>query len=113
MEAEVQLGFNPETAILEATRCLKCDYNIIVNGKRCILCAGCVDVCPYGCIRMISLDQIESDKTMSDLSHTKQGTVLVMDEEFCIRCGLCIHRCPTGAIEMKRFEILTPVGNSV
>jgi NAD-dependent dihydropyrimidine dehydrogenase PreA subunit len=58
---------------------------------------------------MISLDQIESNHAVMDLSHVKQGAALIMDEEFCIRCGLCVHRCPTGAIRMERFEIPTPV----
>jgi formate hydrogenlyase subunit 6/NADH:ubiquinone oxidoreductase subunit I len=109
MGDEVQLGYSPETAMIEARRCLKCDYNITINSKQCILCAGCVDVCPYGCIQMISLDQIESNHAVMDLSHMKQGVVLIIDEEFCIRCGLCVHRCPTGAIRMERFEIPTQV----
>ena len=109
MEKEVQLGFSPIMAIMEAKRCLRCDYNIIINSERCILCAGCVDICPYGCIQMISLDQIESDEAVIDLSHVKQGAALILDETYCIRCGLCIGRCPTGAIEMERFEILSPV----
>ncbi|MGD9367476.1 MAG: FAD-dependent oxidoreductase [Desulfobacteraceae bacterium] len=109
IEAEVQLGFGPETAMMEAKRCLRCDYNIMVDSDLCILCAGCVDVCPYGCIQMVPLDEIESDKAAFDLSHIKQGAALVLDETYCIRCGLCMNRCPTGAIEMERFEILTPV----
>lgn len=109
LEKEVQLGFGPETAMMEAKRCLRCDYNITVDSERCILCAGCVDVCPYGCIQMIPLDEIENDMAVFDLSHIKQGAALVLDETYCMRCGLCMRRCPTGAIEMERFEILTPV----
>ncbi|MGD8837118.1 MAG: FAD-dependent oxidoreductase [Desulfobacteraceae bacterium] len=109
IEAEVQLGFSPETAVIEAKRCLRCDYNIMVDSKRCILCAGCVDVCPYGCIQLIPLDEIERDKAGFDLSHIEQGALLVLDETYCIRCGLCMRRCPTGAIVMERFEISTPV----
>jgi formate dehydrogenase major subunit len=109
IEAEVQLGFDPETAMLEARRCLRCDYNITIDSKRCILCGGCVDVCPHGSIQLIPLDEIECDKAVADLSHIQQGAALILDETHCIRCGLCLHRCPTGAIEMERFEILTPV----
>lgn len=109
LEKEVQLGFGPETAMMEAKRCLRCDCNITVDSERCILCAGCVDVCPYGCIQMIPLDEIESDIAVFDLSHIKQGAALVLDETYCMRCGLCMRRCPTGAIEMERFGILTPV----
>lgn len=109
IETEVQLGFCPETAMIEAQRCLQCDHNITVDSERCILCGGCVDVCPHACIQLIPLDEIECDKAMPDLSHTQQGAALVLDETYCIRCGLCMHRCPTGAIGMQRFEILTPV----
>jgi formate dehydrogenase (NADP+) beta subunit len=109
IEQEVRLGFSPEMAMTEARRCLRCDDNIMVDRERCILCAGCVDVCPYGCIQLIPLDEIESDKTVLDISRIKQGAALILDETFCIRCGLCLHRCPTDAIRMERFEILTPV----
>jgi formate dehydrogenase major subunit len=109
IEAEVQLGFGPEAAMIEARRCLRCDYNITVDSKRCILCGGCVDVCPHGCIQMIPLDEIECDKAVPDLSHIQHGAALVLDETYCIRCGLCMQRCPTEAIGMERFEILTPV----
>lgn len=104
IEAEVQLGFSPEMAVNEATRCLRCDHNITVDSERCILCAGCVDVCPYGCIQLIPMDEIEYDQAELDIPAIKQGAALVLDETFCIRCGLCIRRCPTGAIAMERFE---------
>ena len=109
IEAEVQLGYNPEMAMMEAQRCLRCDYNITVDSERCILCAGCVDVCPYGCIQLIPLDEIDYDEAVLDLSPIKQGAALVLDETYCIRCGLCMSRCPTGAIGIERFDILGPV----
>jgi NAD-dependent dihydropyrimidine dehydrogenase PreA subunit len=100
LEKEVQLGFTPETAMTEARRCLRCDHNILVDSGRCILCTGCLDVCPHGCIQMIPMNQIESDASVMDPAHLKQGTALILDETYCIRCGLCINRCPTGAIRM-------------
>ena len=114
MHQEVQLGFSPKTALIEAKRCLHCDHNILIDSRRCILCAGCVDVCPHSCIQMVPMDQIESDASVMDLSrvkqgaHVKQGAALILDEAFCIRCGLCVNRCPTGAIRMEQVEILTP-----
>lgn len=109
LEKEVQLGFSPEMAMVEARRCLRCDYNIVVTSERCVLCAGCVDVCPYACIQIIPADQIECDGAPLGVPPFKQGAVLIMDEAFCIRCGLCVLRCPTGAIKLERFETLTPV----
>jgi formate dehydrogenase major subunit len=108
IEEEVQLGFDPQMAMTEARRCLRCDHNIAVDSERCILCAGCVDVCPYGSIQMIPLDEIGNAKEASDLDPLKQGAALVLDEALCMRCGLCMHRCPTGAIGMEHFEILIP-----
>lgn len=109
IDEQVELGFRPETAIAEAKRCLRCDHNITVDGEQCILCAGCADVCPQGCIDMIPLNQIESDQAVMDLSRLKQGAALILDEASCLRCGLCVRRCPTGAIKMERFKIFTPV----
>ncbi len=103
MGQEVELGFSPQMAMVEARRCLRCDYNIMVNSARCILCAGCVDVCPHGCIQIISTDQIESDEAPTGLSPADQGAALIMDATMCIRCGLCVLRCPTGAVKMVRF----------
>ena len=51
--SEVELPFSPEQAAAEGNRCLHCDYNIFLDGERCILCGGCVDICPYQCIAMV------------------------------------------------------------
>jgi formate dehydrogenase major subunit len=109
LDEEVHLGFSAEVAMIEAKRCLRCDHNITIDKDRCILCAGCVDVCPHGCIQLIPLDEINSEKAVLDLSSLNEGAALVLDEALCIRCGLCVRRCPTNAIGMAQFEILSPV----
>ncbi len=103
MNREVQLGFSAETAMLEAQRCLRCDYNITVDSEQCILCAGCVDVCPCGCLRIIDAEEIAAAADVAEFTRLKAGAALIMDEELCIRCGLCVRRCPTNAITMQRF----------
>ena len=55
--AEVELGYTEEQARLEASRCLQCWINTIfegteANGSECILCGGCVDVCPENCLQL-------------------------------------------------------------
>ncbi len=104
---EVELPFSPEQAVAEGTRCLHCDQNIFVDRQRCILCGGCVDICPHQCISIIPASDVDWSETAADFPAPLgrgQGCVMVLDETSCIRCGLCVRRCPTGAITMRRFE---------
>src|SRR5438270_3497506 len=127
--AEVEIGFTEEQARREASRCLQCWINTIfegteVNGTECILCGGCVDVCPENCLQLVPLSQFEfsdesiqllsttSDSRSHELLHlspdglvTEEGSVMVKDETICIRCGLCAERCPVKTITMEAFEV--------
>jgi formate dehydrogenase (NADP+) beta subunit len=127
--AEVETGYTEEQARREASRCLQCWVNTIFDGNEaegteCILCGGCVDVCPENCLTLVPLGQIRfSDETktrlgsesalhpgtlqhldVQDLSAT-EGSVMVKDETICIRCGLCAERCPAHTITMEAFEV--------
>lgn len=126
--SEVELGFTEEQARREAERCLRCWINTIFDGNEaegteCILCGGCVDVCPENCLQLIPLSQLavpeetkaqlaarlESDPISlqhlgpGDLPGT-EGSVMVKDETICIRCGLCAERCPAHTITLEAFE---------
>ena len=127
--AEVESGFTEEQARQEASRCLQCWINTIfegteANGSECILCGGCVDVCPENCLQLVPLSQFEfSEETQEHLSVTmdaranellhlspeelpnSKGSVMVKDETICIRCGLCAERCPVNTISMEAFEV--------
>jgi NADPH-dependent glutamate synthase beta subunit-like oxidoreductase len=127
--AEVEVGYTEEQARLEATRCLKCWINTIFEGNEaegteCILCGGCVDVCPENCLELVPLSQLKIPETetrkiqeslASDpitLQHLTpdelpdgEGSVMVKDETICIRCGLCAQRCPAHTITMEGFEV--------
>ena len=50
IRAEVELGYDDKLAYLEAERCLNCDIQTVFNGKLCIECDACVDICPMDCI---------------------------------------------------------------
>jgi ferredoxin len=91
---EIELGFTEEEARLEAARCLRCFLNIELNPAACILCGGCVDICPEYCIRIVPVEEID------ELSAPSPASALIIQEEYCIRCGLCIERCPTHALSM-------------
>lgn len=106
----VETGFTKESAEEQGGRCLNCAVNTIFNGDRCILCGGCSDVCPEYCLRLVSLENIRGDETMTQLFRNRYGrepegagSAIIKDEDRCIRCGLCAKRCPVDAITMERF----------
>jgi ferredoxin len=114
----VDLGYSENEAAEQGSRCLECSVNTIFDGQKCILCNACVDVCPWDCLKIVSLNQIESDelfgqvveaqlgKPLSTYKDEKIPTVAAMlkDDEACTRCALCAERCPTDAITMEAFR---------
>ena len=113
--AEVELGFDEEQGRAEGRRCLNCQVNTIFDGSKCILCAGCVDVCPESCLRLVDLVQVSGDERYDALIQGRYGVpaaelragqagAIIKNEEKCIRCGLCADRCPTQAITMEALE---------
>ena len=127
---EVETGYTEEQARREASRCLRCWINTIFDGNEsegseCILCGGCVDVCPENCLSLVPLSQLRFSAdvknrltegaplfegtslqhlSVSDLP-AEEGSVMVKDETICIRCGLCAERCPVRTITMEAFEV--------
>ncbi len=109
-KALVEMGYTETQAREEAGRCLDCGVNTIFDGARCILCGGCVDVCPTVCLKLVSVDRLERtselDAVMKNVlgDEAEESSAILKDEERCIRCGLCAQRCPTAAITMERFS---------
>ena len=95
---EVELGYTPEQAREEASRCLQCFLNIMLEPSICILCGGCVDICPEKCIRIIPTEEIVG------IDATGPSSALIIQEELCIRCGLCVDRCPTHALSLQGWS---------
>ena len=118
--SEVEQDYDEETAVEQADRCLRCHIQTVFDADLCILCGGCVDVCPQNCYKMVRLDKIQGNSRLEAIVETRygisldsfrkggqvldQGTAMIKDETRCIRCGLCAKRCPTGAITMEAFQ---------
>lgn len=112
---EVELGFDVETAFVQAERCLNCDAQTVFTESNCIECDACTDICPTACISfvengdepdlrarlMVPAENLEQDLYVSDTLPT--GKVMVKDEDVCLHCGLCAERCPTAAWDMQKF----------
>jgi formate dehydrogenase beta subunit len=126
--AEVELDYPGDLAAQQASRCLRCNIQTVFNGDLCILCGGCVDVCPWSCLKMIKLDKVAGDDrfeeavkarygiSLEEFQNNPQmldcGTAMIKDETRCTRCGLCADRCPTGAITMEAFHFSEELVNS-
>jgi formate dehydrogenase beta subunit len=132
---EVEEGYTEEQARREAVRCLRCWINTIFEGSEaegteCILCGGCVDVCPENCLSLVPLHALSVSEDVkrrladevpfhelqlqnldpSDLP-CPDGSIMVKDETICIRCGLCAARCPVHTITMEAYEVFEETEN--
>jgi NADPH-dependent glutamate synthase beta subunit-like oxidoreductase len=110
----VDLGYSEAEAVEQGTRCLECSVNTIFDGSQCILCNGCVDVCPWDCLKIVSPQQVTGDERLRQVIEHQLGApletapdnaaVMLKDDDSCTRCALCAERCPTGAITMEAFR---------
>lgn len=77
---EVDLGFTPEQAAMEAQRCLNCGAGAQVSDT-CASCLNCVRICPFE-IPMPGREIAEIDLSQ------------------CQACGICASECPASAIHL-------------
>jgi formate dehydrogenase beta subunit len=113
--ALVERVYDEATARREASRCLDCGVTPVFDGVRCVLCGGCVDVCPTSCLKLTRLDRLAPTGALEALARAALGegadlaanTAIVKDEDRCIRCALCAIRCPSDAIDMERVRFTT------
>ncbi|MBI1877366.1 MAG: FAD-dependent oxidoreductase [Chloroflexi bacterium] len=121
--AQVELGYTEAEARRQGQRCLVCSLNPVFNGDLCIMCNGCVDVCPTDCLKLVPLSQVAGDETLAGVVEARLGfslvtfqqgeappaTAMLFDPTHCTRCSLCAQRCPTGAISMEAFRFTEKV----
>jgi len=70
-------GLDPDTALLEARRCLSCG--------NCFECDNCYAVCPDNAVIKLGA-----------------GNRFAINYDYCKGCGLCAEECPCGAIDMVK-----------
>ncbi len=126
---EVEIGYDEEAAMAEARRCLRCWINTVFEGNpedgtECVLCGGCVDVCPENCLSLVALDRlgfepgvlemirensqvfgVELNDVAAEELGVISGAAMIKDETRCIRCGLCAMRCPANTITMEAYRL--------
>jgi ferredoxin len=91
-----------DTAYMNAA--VKPKQFIHINESECILCAGCVDICPWKCIHFLSTDIVTETFGVEDPNAKEEnGAVFVIDDTECTRCKLCVDRCPTNVITIGKF----------
>ncbi len=86
------------------TQTVKPKQFLHIDQAECILCEGCVDICPWKCIHMVSLSAIdEAIGTELPGEDPRDQVAFIVDEDVCTRCALCVDRCPTGVIILGKI----------
>ncbi|MGH7751815.1 MAG: 4Fe-4S dicluster domain-containing protein [Acidimicrobiales bacterium] len=101
-----------EVAPEELSKAVKPKQFLHIDQAECIMCEGCVDICPWKCIHMLSAS------TVSEAVNTEQPgidpddhVVFIVDEDVCTRCALCVDRCPTGVIILGKTVAASAAGD--
>jgi formate hydrogenlyase subunit 6/NADH:ubiquinone oxidoreductase subunit I len=77
---------------------------IHIDQSECITCEGCVDICPWKCIHLVTADAID-EAVLTEKPGEDPGdhSVFLIDDDVCTRCALCVDRCPTGVIILGKI----------
>jgi ferredoxin len=85
---------------------------IHIDQSECIMCEGCVDICPWKCIHMVSPSAIESAAgTEQPGLDPSDHVIFTIDDDVCTRCALCVDRCPTGVIILGKLGTPSAAGD--
>jgi ferredoxin len=85
---------------------------IHIDQSECIMCEGCVDICPWKCIHMVSpsavADAYDVERPGIDPS---DHVIFTIDDDVCTRCALCVDRCPTCVIILGKLSDPSETGD--
>ena len=77
---------------------------IHIDQSECIMCEGCVDICPWKCIHMVTPNAIaQAQGTEMPGLDPSDKVLFIIDDDVCTRCALCVDRCPTGVIILGKL----------
>ena len=97
----------------ELNRSVKPTTFLHIDQSECILCEGCVDICPWKCIHMLAPETVaEATNTDQPGVDPDDKVVFVVDEDVCTRCALCVDRCPTGVIILGKAGVAPREGDA-
>src|ERR1043165_6116348 len=86
------------------TKAVKPKQFIHIDQTECIMCEGCVDICPWKCIHMVSVNAIDAAVgTEQPGEDPRDHVAFIVDEDVGPRCALCVDRCPTGVIILGKL----------
>lgn len=109
--AEVETGFDENTARTEAQRCYLCNYKFEIDNDLCIYCDRCLKVKPVEkCIVKVKhlIHDAEGRITGYEPStSSKDYNLLYIDQSQCIRCGACRDVCPVECISLQKVTRLS------
>jgi formate hydrogenlyase subunit 6/NADH:ubiquinone oxidoreductase subunit I len=101
-----------EVAPADLSKSVKPKQFLHIDQSECIMCEGCVDICPWKCIHMLSTESIaEAPNTTQPGLDPDDHVVFVVDEDVGTRGGLCVDRCPTGVIIMGKTGVAPREGD--
>ena len=96
----------------ELSKSVKPKQFLHIDQSECIMCEGCVDICPWKCIHMLGTDSVaDALNTIEPGIDPDDHVIFVVDEDVCTRCGLCVDRCPTGVIIMGKAGVAPRAGD--
>lgn len=89
----VEMGYDEDAAVIEAERCLSCDFHpyiVEVNPDLCKDCGYCRQMCGMGVFDV-------SDR----FNPSGYKPAVVKNSELCAGCLKCVYICPDLAIEVR------------
>ncbi|HMP73653.1 MAG TPA: FAD-dependent oxidoreductase [Kiritimatiellia bacterium] len=109
--AEVETGYDEETAKVEASRCYLCHYKYEIDNDLCIYCDRCLKVKPVeDCIVKVSALTFAEDGRITGYTRStsqQDYNLLYIDQSKCIRCGACKEVCPVECISLQKVSLRT------